>query len=424
MGNSCFRGLVLLLCLNGLASAQLLSSSRIKDPYCQSLQQKYSTQLQQFGADAAGLRFPFPFYFSQTLDIDEARQKQLPSGSIHFDRFGGKVALQITGNYYAAYSSPTLSGNQRTRRTFQDVVLPLLRIAVADMDSGVPFDVYAFEIAHHVRKKVMGVNTEGPENVVYIFSRSIGEKLARAKDAETQQAALLESDVYRNSEPVTLWLMGDDDAPADVQQHHMARYKDTPEAAPATEPGSLVNPNLLPHSELLDKINREAKAEKDTSPARLLNLQHAFQEKIDALKKALDPQAHFVAYAPPAFIAFHGGVYLQMSVDTQLDPAAGPSQYKIAALAFDQHISHLLRPAAKYFPEKDGGPQFEGIDFSATVHQPVKPESMSVEFVFPMNDLRCYVKYDCTGQELINHSIVLVNGERVALDLQKAESSQ
>ena len=47
---------------------------------------------------------------------------------------------------------------------------------------------------------------------------------------------------------------------------------------------------------------------------------------------------------------------------------------------------------------------------------------MSVEFVVPFQALVCYEKYDCTGQELINRSIVLINGERVALDLQRAEA--
>jgi len=36
--------------------------------------------------------------------------------------------------------------------------------------------------------------------------------------------------------------------------------------------------------------------------------------------------------------------------------------------------------------------------------------------------LRCYESYDCTGQQLINSSFVLINGERVSLDLQSAEA--
>jgi hypothetical protein len=162
-----------------------------------------------------------------------------------------------------------------------------------------------------------------------------------------------------------------------------------------------------------------AKAGHDTSPGRLLNLQREHQPVIDTMVKDLKPSAKLVDYAPPSFIAFHGSVYLQLSVATELEQPAGASQYKIAALAFDQHISHLLRPVTRYFGDKSN---FEGVDFSTTVHQSVQPNSESVEFVFPMSAVQCYAKYDCTGQELINRGMVLINGERVALDLVRAES--
>ena len=45
----------------------------------------------------------------------------------------------------------------------------------------------------------------------------------------------------------------------------------------------------------------------------------------------------------------------------------------------------------------------------------------AVEFFFPFTALRCYQKYDCTGQQLIDNGVVLINRERVALDLQVAE---
>lgn len=46
----------------------------------------------------------------------------------------------------------------------------------------------------------------------------------------------------------------------------------------------------------------------------------------------------------------------------------------------------------------------------------------AVEFVMPMAAMRCYEQYDCTGQQLLNSGIVLINGERVGLDLQVAEA--
>jgi hypothetical protein len=422
------RALLAVLSLGLSVSGQVLPLGKVTDPECRNLQQKYAEQLKQIAADAAALHFPFPFYFSQTLDIDEARQKQLPQGSIRFDRVNGQVALAITGNYYISYSAEMLNKNQRARQTFQDVVLPLLRVEVARSGRSLPFEAYAFEVSHHVRSKVLKVGTEGPENLMLLFSRVVGERLAQAKDAEAQQAALLDSEAYVNGEPFTLWLTGDD-APADVRDHYLARHHrdsapkslsaSSTSAADTAEPGTLVSPHLIPQSDLLAKIRDNKSAPREVSPVELEKLQTAHDATLHKLVNDLKGPAHLVDYAPPAFIAFHDGAYLQLSMNTDLEQPAGASQYRIAALAFDTHISHLLRPVSKYFHD---GARFEGVDFSTTVHQTAQPASLSVEYVVPFSALVCYEKYDCTGQELINRSIVLINGERVSLDLQRAEN--
>ena len=89
-------------------------------------------------------------------------------------------------------------------------------------------------------------------------------------------------------------------------------------------------------------------------------------------------------------------------------------------MAFDDHVAHLIRPVLAYFKEE---PKFDGISFSTTVRLAgrLPGKSEAVEFFFPFAGLRCYEKYDCTGQELIDSGAVLINGERVALDLQIAE---
>lgn len=410
------------------ANAQLLSLEKIKDPASRILQKQYIAQLQQISSDAATLHFPYPFYFSQTLDIDEPQQKQLPQGSIHFDRFNGQTVVQVTGNYYISYSAQMVNGNQRARKSYEDVILPLLKIAVARMDRSAPFEAYAFEIAHHVRSKALKLSTEGPENLMILFPRAVAERLVGAKDVETQQGALLESAVFLNGEPLTLWLSGED-APADVRDHYLARHESKSSSsaseskptlvAEPSEPGTLVNSKYIPESELLNTIRSRKNAPHDVSPVALEKLKTAYDATLQRLTPELKPQAHFVDYAPPEFIAFRDGAYLQLNMTTELDQPAGSSQYRIAALAFDTHISHLLRPVSKYFHEN---PQFDGVDFSTTVHQAGQPGGQSVEFVVPFTALVCYEKYDCTGQELINRSIVLINGERVQLDLQRAEA--
>jgi len=404
-------------------AAQVLPLGKVSDPAARLLQQQYISQLQQLSSAASTLRFPFPFYFSQALDVDEAKQKLLPKGSIHFDNFNGQSVIAITGNYYISYSTDMVTPNQRARRTYQDVVLPLLKVAVGKIDRNVPIDGYAFEIAHHVRGQVLKVDTEGAENLMIMFPRTVAERLVQGKDTESQQAALLDSEVYLNGEPLSLWLT-DDSAPVAVTDRYLARHNKDKNAAKKTlaepvEPGTLVSAKLLPESELLTKIREHKNAPRDVSPLQLEKLQTKYDGTVRSLSDDLKAQAHFVDYAPPAFIAFHDGAYLQLSMNTELDEPAGASQYRAAALAFDTHISHILRAVSKYFHDN---PQFEGVDFSTTVRQPGQANSRSVEYVVNFPALLCYEKYECTGQELINRSIVLINGERVALDLQRAEA--
>jgi hypothetical protein len=164
------------------------------------------------------------------------------------------------------------------------------------------------------------------------------------------------------------------------------------------------------------------KPARDTSPQALASLQSVVKPILDGMVKELDPQAHFVSYASPSFIAFRNGIYLELSINTTLAEPATSSRYRLAALAFDDHIAHLIRPVLGYFKDDS---QFDGLGFSSTLHLNGKPGTdaglQAVEFFFPFAALRCYERYDCTGQQLIDAGTVLINGERVSLDLQTAE---
>jgi hypothetical protein len=145
----------------------------------------------------------------------------------------------------------------------------------------------------------------------------------------------------------------------------------------------------------------------------------------------MDGQAKFVSYAPPSVVSFRKGAYLEFSVDSKLPVTVAGSRYKLAALAFDDHIAHLVRPIAFQF---QGDTPIDGIAFSTTIHTgtatasaaagnktAVSGETQAVEFFLPLESLRCYESYDCTGQQLIDAGAILINGERVSLDLQTAE---
>lgn len=415
--------------------AQVLAPEEIRDPQVRALQQKYFSQLKLITSAAAAHQFPYHFYFSRKLDVTEKDQPRHDQRAVQFDRYQGRVVLKITGNYFASYSADLMKPEERARQTYTDVMLPLLRAAVPALEKADAPDAFAFEISHHIRKKVLDVTNEAVENIVLILPRDSARRLVTSTDPQVQQAAVLDGQAFLNAAPISFWPQpGEElaqaappDSPAEVPQPVSQA------AIPTTPPEPTVSPRLLKPVGFPNVAAKIAAAPlpetaptppaRDSSPQAIKDLQKSDQATLDRMVQELDVQAHFVRYAPPAFIPFHNGLYLQVSVTTTLPSAAAGSQYRLAALAFDQHIAHLIRPVLAYFK---GRTDFDGIDFSTTVRfasdQNPGAGPLAVEFVFPLQLLNVYANFDSTGQQLIDGSFVLLNGERAGLNLQTAEA--
>jgi hypothetical protein len=383
----------------GLLGAQVVSPPEIRDPELRELQQKHFTELKAVAVAIASHQFPYRFYFSRTLDLNEEQQKTRDQRSIQFAKYGHQTVVEILGNYYAAYSDESMKKEERARRTFEDVMLPMLR---AMLQAGVPqlsdepqLQGFALEISHHVRKKVLGVSAEHAENVVLVIPKAAALRLVAAPDEATQAIALEEGSLFINGEAATIW----------------GRMTAGPPAAPA--PAQIVPPVVAPIVVAPVVVAPAVSAPEPTADA-LKVLRTSYQETLDQLVRELDQTAHFVGYAPPVFVNFHKGIYLQLSITTTIEAPQPASRYRAAALAFDEHIAHLIRPVLGCFKD---APKFTGIDFSTTV----KPAGQAVEYIFDMASLRCYQQFDCTGQQIVNSGFVLINGERVTLDLEGAE---
>ena len=423
------RGLALVLVFLSvtIAAAQVVSPAEIKDSRLRSLELQYMDELQQAGNEILADHFDYPFYLSRKLDLDEVQQKRADQHSIRFDQYNDQTVVAITGNYYAAYSIDKTSSEQRARTTFLNVVMPLLQAAVPRFQGNASVQGYAVEVSHHILGKVMDVAMERPENLMVYLPQMGAIKLLGSKDDTARQAALLQGQFFLNAAPVTIWLSGEGpqlgaNAPANPLRAESQPTQGSA-AVGGSQNGEVAAPANLPVAPATSKPKEPAPAPpRDTSPEVLIDLQNSNQEVLEKLVKVLGPQAHFVNYAAPSFVVFRQGIYLELSVNTDLPESAAGSRYRVAALAFDDHISRLIRPALEYFKED---PQFDGISFSTTVHVAGKTSatktSEAVEFFFPFYTLRCYLRYDCTGQQLIDAGTVLINGERVGLDLQTAE---
>jgi len=414
-----FCSVLVALLFVGLACpsiAQVITPMELNDPKLQRLQQRNFRTLVDIGGEIQRYKFPYPFYLSKVLDVDLAKMKDVDQRSIRFESYKGETVLELTGNYYASYNADTMDGETRLKTTFEQVILPILKIEVPHFPDDSLFASFAIEVSHHVRAKVMGVHEEQAENVTVIIPVPSAQKLVDAKTNDQKQSAVLESRIYLNGQPYALWVH-EGPPPEDWQARNgspISRKQpvETATSAPnqSGTPDATVSLNLLKTTPTPMPI---------LTPEALAGMQRQNQDAIDRMAKSLDKEAHFIPYAPPGFVGFRQGAYLQLPINTQLDAQTGASRYKQAALTFDDHVSHLIRPLLDFFPSDVN---FDGVDFSSVIHlKNSDDKTQSVEFFFPVRMMRCFASYDCTGQQLINAGIVLINGERSQLDLQLAE---
>ncbi len=395
--------------------AQVVTPVELPDPKAQHLQQRHLKTLMAIGAEIEAHKFPYPFYFSRVLDVDLPKMQLADQRSIRFDVYQGQTVLEITGNYYAAYSADRMDSYARLKETFQQVVMPLLQVEAPRFPDDSEFSAFAIEVSHHVRRKVMGVSSEIPENVTVIIPVPVAQKLVDAKNDDQKQAAILDAKVFLNGQPFSLWLQ--EGAPSEEWKERNAPEptRKQPVETASAAPNAPASNNPTVAASLMKTAPTPMRI---FTPQELSNLQRQNDDAISRMTKDLDKEAHFLPYAVPSFIGFRQGAYLQLSISTHLETAAGTSRYKLAALAFDDHVSHLVRPLLNYFPQD---PDFDGVDFSSLVHVADGSSTLAVEFFFPFRMMRCFANYDCTGQQLLDSGTIVINGERSALDLQIAE---
>jgi hypothetical protein len=408
--------LLALVLMTALASyAQVLTPFELSDPKARNLQQRYLKALNAIGDEIEAHKFPYPFYFSRVLDLDQAKVKIGDQRSIRFDFFERETVLEITGNYYAAYSADRMDSYARLKETFLTVIVPMLQAAAPHFPDDSAFPAFAIEVSHHVKQKVMGVLEEHPENVTVIIPVVAAEKLVDAKNMDEKQSAALDARVFLNGQPTLLWLQ--DGAPA---EDWIERYTPTPSNKQGTASATTVPTAPAPVSPTISSNLVKSAPMRIISPEALAKLQTRNQDEIDRMVKGLDKEAHFIPYAPPpSFIAFRQAAYLELSINTTLNFPPNSSRYKLAALAFDEHLSHLVRPLLDYFPSDV---DFDGVVFSTILKlSDAVGTGESVEFFLPYRTMRCFASYDCTAQQLLDSGVILINGERSALDLQIAE---
>lgn len=97
------------------------------------------------------------------------------------------------------------------------------------------------------------------------------------------------------------------------------------------------------------------------------------------------------------------------------------SMYESASMTFDEVVKKLTKKISTDFKKQDS---IDGFIFNVTytdkdfLKEYDDPKIVVNEFVLPKEACRKYANLDITNQDLINQSIVLVDGERISLNLQ------
>jgi hypothetical protein len=395
-------------------SAQVLSPAEIVDPALRELQVAHFQSLKAAAAEITSHMYPYQFSLSRVLDLDKSKQMSVDQRSIRFATFHNQTVVQVTGNYFASYAADKMSEAERARQTYRDVMLPILKAIAPRVESESKVDAVAIEISHHTRHKLLGLPIENAENITLIVPRATAAKIAAADDPEMQLAQLSNAQLFVDGRSIPVWLE-DVQSPPVISAVNLTHLSTT---ASQADPAALGRARYQAAGSPL--IVEESRPE-DLSRTALAGRQAVFQETLDRLVRDFGEQSHFIAYAPPALVAFHNASFLQFSVTVNLPKESAGSQYRLAALAFDRQVSHMIRPVLAALTPM---PAVSGIGFGASVRvDNAESSSQSVEFFFPLEQLRRYGAFDLTGQQLIDSGYVLINGERVELNLQSAEAT-
>ncbi len=422
-----------------LANASKVSAqvnpNELLDPDLKVLEKEYFPQLKSLNQAIVKMHFPFPFYLSRFVGIEPSKKAETDSRGLEFVKFRDRTVFKITGNYEAAYSATQFTRNERAARTFQDVLLPILQTVTQTIPPDIACDAIGFEVSYHTRSAQKSYDYEGKELMVLVLDRADAFVLAQATNDTARQDILNKSLIFLGGQEFGLSLLEKDPyAASALPREKTSKIDSSSTVGSSTTLGRLNHPDTSPNPLTVARdplYSPSGVAPKpDLSQARPVatqadvdRLQANYQAELDTLSKEGQAKFQFVDYDPPAFVMISKQLALQMTLRNTLRfDLEKSSIYKRAAQTFDLFLAPKLKDILDKIP---GDSAIEVYDFS--VVNPLnsimssRERSEAIEFIVPANLTRQFANNEITNQALIDKSQVLVNGVRIALNLQLVE---
>ena len=403
----------LLLLFGSARSFAQVSPAEILNPRLKVLEQTHLSKLIAINQTVPLLTYPFPFSLNRYVGSDPKSPGGVDSRGLEFVNFHDQVVLKVTGNYQAAFDADRLTPNQRSSRVFTDVVYQVLEVLPGYFRAADDFDAVGFEICYHVRRKAAPYEYEGKEILVAVLSKADALRYTKAPTDSERQEVLNRSEIFLNGKPFGLALSGSEPLDVATLQRSVKR--------PANQRGA-----SSPSSDLANlagtKQDESATSETASVPetatvvrtrADADRLETKYKSQLDALTTAGLTNYHFVQYAPPSLAVFRNQIVLQLTLrnPNTFDKEA-TSIYKRAARSFDLFLAPQLKAILEHIPEDA---ELGGLDITVLndLTGTTGHSSEAVEFVCPLRAMRKFADADITNQELINQSVILVNGVRI-----------
>jgi hypothetical protein len=193
---------------NAKGQSPLLAGGILPSHVPESEEEKYMQKREALSAQLNS--HPFRYHFCLTTELGAPAEAPCTSQhSVRLANLGTNTVLEITGNYYAAYSHIQVSKPERARQTFEEVILPALNMAVTQFKNDPQIQGYAIEVSYYVLARVLGVPLEVPENLAVVLPRNAAEKLVETSGPREREVTLQQGQVFLNAEPLTLRLKRD-----------------------------------------------------------------------------------------------------------------------------------------------------------------------------------------------------------------------
>jgi hypothetical protein len=428
------------LCGGEPARAQV-SPAEIRTPELKELEQTYMKQLMEMNRQVSKTKFAFPLVLTRYVGLDPQEQSGSDTRGLEFVRFHERNILKVSASYNAAFRADRLTQNQRANRVLDDVIVPILRLLPEYFPADVPFDGFGFEISYHVRAAAAHSDFEGKEILVVVLAKEDAFRYAKAESEAAHQQILNFSEVYVSGQDFGLALgksvplsLEPADKRRPAKEALPAEKEATAAPASRTAPASGISPRLSLGIQMPARVATSApgSVSMPAQPAAQAPpltqadadaLQKQYQSELDAMAKEGAAKFHLTEYAPPSLVVFRNQLYLQVSLR---NPASFDKEktsiYKRAAQSFDLFLAPLLKDLLAKTPSMPG---LAGLDITVLNQfasgPSTKTASEAVEYICPLGELRRFTEYEITNQQLLEQSIILVNGVRIALNLQQVE---